>query len=104
MEITEHKTGKQRTVHLPAALLWECRLYASLHRGERLIDCDRSTIYRAVHQMSERLGWAHISAHSVRKLYARTYARKYGAEAAQRELGHDSLATTMLYLHDDVGE
>lgn len=101
MDIRERKTGKTRRVHLPAALVWESRLYGSLHRGAELITCDRSTIYRAVHSQALRLGWANVSAHSVRKLYARAYARKYGIAATQRELGHESIATTLLYLHDD---
>ena len=38
--------------------------------------------------------------HSIRKLYARQYCRAHGLAATQRELLHDYLSTTMLYVLD----
>lgn len=100
MTVKEQKTGKTRTVYLTAALVKECALYASMHRGVRLFNCNRSTIYRSVHRTALAFGWENISAHSARKSFARAYCKKHGIEATQRELQHESLSTTLIYLQD----
>lgn len=38
--------------------------------------------------------------HSIRKLYARRYCAAHGLAATQRELQHDYLSTTLLYVLD----
>lgn len=100
--VRERKTRKYRYIMLSPALVWEMSLYAGLHGGDYVIDCDRSTIYRQVHGIAQALGWQHISAHSVRKLYARSVARCGGVRAARQALGHTDVGTTMMYLHDDT--
>ena len=100
MVVKEKKTGKTRTVYLTAALVRECAIYASMHRGLKLFNCDRSTIYRSVHRTALAFGWENISAHSARKSFARAYCKKHGIEATQRELRHESLSTTLIYLQD----
>lgn len=100
MVVKERKTGKTRTVYLTAALVRECAIYASMHRGLKLFNCDRSTIYRSVHRTALAFGWDNISAHSARKSFARAYCKKHGIEATQRELRHESLSTTLIYLQD----
>lgn len=100
MVVKERKTGKTRTVYLTAALVRECAIYASMHRGLKLFNCDRSTIYRSVHRTALAFGWENISAHSARKSFARAYCKKHGIEATQRELQHESLSTTLIYLQD----
>ena len=101
MTVREIKTGKSRTITIPSALLKEMQLYASLHKGSRLIIAHRSTIYRSVHKRALQLGWPCISAHSARKAYARAYARTHSLRATQKEMQHSTLGTTLLYLHDD---
>lgn len=100
MTIKEQKTKKTRTVYLTKPLVQECAIYASLHRGVKLFNCNRSTIYRSVHRTALKFGWKNISAHSARKAYARAYAKKHGIEATQRELQHSSISTTLIYLQD----
>lgn len=100
MVVKERKTGKTRTVYLTAALVRECAIYASMHRGLKLFNCDRSTIYRSVHRTALAFGWENISAHSARKSFARAYCKKHGIEATQRELRYESLSTTLIYLQD----
>lgn len=100
MTVKEQKTGKMRTVYLTDALAKECVIYASLHRGLKLFNCNRSTIYRSVHRTALKFGWQNISAHSARKAYARAFAKKNGVEATQKELRHSSLSTTLIYLQD----
>lgn len=100
MTIREKKTKKIRSVYLTDALVKECAIYASLHRGMKLFNCNRSTIYRSVHRTALKFGWTNISAHSARKAYARAFAKKHGIEATRKELRHSSLSTTLIYLQD----
>lgn len=99
MVITEQKTGKTRTVHLRPSTLKAAKAY-SRYSGTHLIDCDRSTIYRHIRQTAEQLGMSHISMHSIRKYYARRYYRAHGLASTQREMSHNYLSTTLLYLVD----
>lgn len=99
MTITEKKTGKTRKVHLRESTLKAAKAYAR-YSGKYLIDRDRSTIYRQVSQTAAELGMSHISMHSIRKYYAKRYYRAHGLAATQREMKHDYLSTTLLYLVD----
>lgn len=103
MKIVEQKTGKTRTVKLRKKTLEAARKYAK-YSGKYLIDRDRSTIYRQIHSTAEQLGMAHVSMHSIRKYYASRYYRAHGLAATQRELRHDFLSTTLLYLFDPYEE
>lgn len=101
IRVVERKTGKLRVVHLRPSTRRELRRYVQGRPAAApLIACNRSTLYRSIHDTALRLGMRRISAHSARKAYARAYARKHGAEATRRELRHDSIATTLLYLQD----
>lgn len=99
MAVTERKTGKRRKVTLRPSTLAAAKAYAK-HGGEYLIDCDRSTIYRRIRAAAQQLGYEHVSMHSIRKLYARRYCAAHGLAATQRELQHDYLSTTLLYVLD----
>lgn len=99
MSITEKKTGKTRKVHLRESTLKAAKVYAR-YSGKYLIDRDRSTIYRQVSRTAAELGMNHISMHSIRKYYAKRYYRAHGLAATQREMKHDYLSTTLLYLVD----
>ena len=100
MTVVEQKTKKKRTVTLTKALVRDCMIYAMQHKSLKLFTCDRSTFYRSLHHTALRFGWRNISAHSIRKTYARAYCRKHGMEATRKELRHDSIATTLIYLQD----
>lgn len=97
MKIKERKTGKQRTVHLKPATLKACKAFAA-HGESKLIPVNRSTIYRQIKKAAADLGYDHVSMHSIRKLYARNYCKAHGLAATQREMQHDYLSTTMLYV------
>lgn len=99
MRVIERKTGKSRTVRLRPATLKAAKAYAA-HGCDRLIPHAPSTIYRQIRRAAAELGMEHVSMHSIRKLYARQYCRAHGLAATQRELQHDYLFTTMLYVLD----
>lgn len=99
--VTEKKTGKLRAVHLRPTTRRELRVYtAGLPPDAPIINCDRSTLYRSIHDTALRLGMKNVSAHSARKAFARAFCRKHGLEATQRELRHAYLSTTLLYVSD----
>mgnify|MGYP001624240406 CR=1 FL=1 len=101
MWISETKTGKRRKIRLAPATLAAARLYAQGRRaGCRLIDADRSTIYRTISITARALGMEHVSAHSLRKYFAQKYCRKHGLEATRQELQHRDIMTTILYTTD----
>ena len=99
MRVIEGKTGKSRTVRPRPATLKAAKAYAA-HGCDRLIPHAPSTIYRQIRRAATELGMEHVSMHSIRKLYARQYCRAHGLAATQRELRHDYLSTTMLYVLD----
>ena len=99
MRVVERKTGKARRVRLKPATLKAAKAYAT-HGHDRLIPHAPSTIYRQIRRAASDLGMEHVSMHSIRKLYARQYCRAHGLAATQRELQHDYLSTTMLYVLD----
>lgn len=99
MLVTERKTGKSRRVRLRPATLKAAKAYAA-HGCDHLIPHAPSTIYRQIRRAAAELGMEHVSMHSIRKLYARQYCRAHGLAATQRELQHDYLSTTMLYVLD----
>lgn len=104
MRVRESKTGKERAVKLSADTLDAAISYAK-HGHAMLIPRNRSTIYRQIRHAANTLGMPHVSMHSVRKYYARQYCRKHGLDATQREMQHDYLSTTLLYVLDttDIG-
>lgn len=99
MQITERKTGKRRQVRLRPSTLAAARTYAG-HGQDKLLPYAPSTIYRQIRRAADQLGYKHISMHSIRKYYARQYYRAHGLAATQRELQHDYLSTTLLYVLD----
>lgn len=101
LTVRERKTGKTRQVSLSPDTIRAARAYHATHGLSRVIDRDRSTIYRQVRAAATSCGYRRVSMHSVRKLYARQYARAHGLAATQREMQHDYLSTTLLYVLDD---
>lgn len=99
MTVKERKTGKSRKVRLRPATLRACRAYAG-HGEDKLLPVNRSTVYRQIKRAAADLGLDHISMHSIRKLYARQYCRAHGLADTQREMQHEYLSTTLLYVLD----
>lgn len=97
MTVTERKTGKRRKVRLKQSTVRACQAYAG-RKDAPLLDVNRSTVYRQVRKAAAELGMEHVSMHSIRKLYARQYCRAHGLAATQKELQHDYLSTTLLYV------
>lgn len=97
MVVTERKTGKQRKVRLRPDTLKAAKAYAK-YSGRYLIDRNRSTVYRQIRAAAADM--PHISMHSIRKYYAKKFCAAHGLRATQRELQHDYLSTTLLYVTD----
>jgi integrase len=100
MEITERKTGKVRTVHLRPYTLALCRQWAATHSGDKLITCNRSTIYRHIVRAARKHNLTNVSMHSIRKFYATQYCKAHGLMETQKEMQHDYPTTTLLYVVD----
>jgi integrase len=101
IRVVEKKTGKTRVVHLRPATRRELLKYVQgRSQTDHIIRCNRSTLYRSIHSTALQLGMERISAHSARKAYAKAFARKHGLRAAQEELKHDYISTTLIYVHD----
>lgn len=103
LQICERKTGKTRVTHISSKTLGALRKYAAAHGrigNDAVISMDESTVYRHITAAAAKCGFEHISAHSFRKAYATDYCNKYGLAATQKELLHDNIATTLLYVYD----
>lgn len=98
MTIREQKTGKLRVVRLSAATYDETLAYLRTTESEMVIDCHRSTLWRAIAAAADAYGWSHVSPHSLRKLFAVEYCARYGLAATQKELQHKNVETTLRYL------
>lgn len=104
LSVTESKTGKRRTVRLPAALLAELRAQCGeywvfegrndprRHRTRQTVWADMVRAARALRLKPQ------ATPHSTRKDYA---VRKYHAcgniDTVRRALNHDNAVVTMLY-------
>lgn len=118
-EITliEAKTKKQRTVHLSSeareAILTSIKgkghpfgyLFPSKtsKTGQKRRKLHRSTIYRQFERAVERAGLSGngYTVHSLRKVYAhRLYDRTQSVSAVMRDLNHDRISTTLIYISD----
>lgn len=99
MTVTEKKTGKSRKVKLSSETYNFAKKYAK-YSGKYLIPLNRSTVYRHIKSAAEEMGLEHVSMHSIRKYYARQYCRAHGLAQTQREMKHDYLSTTLLYVVD----
>lgn len=118
--IREQKTGKNRSVILSSEALrailrqFNCNtpvkhhlkyLFASktARRAQKRSKLHRSTVQRHFSEAVKLAGLAGrgYTIHSLRKVYARRlYDRTGSALAVMRDLNHDNIGTTMLYLAD----
>ena len=114
MRVTERKTGKQRTVRLPAALLRDLQRMAGTYPS----DCawlfpgrdpakprTRQAVWQDVQRAARAVrlpGAVQCSPHSARKAYAvRLYQRTGDLARVQRDLKHSSPEVTILYAMAD---
>ena len=114
MRVTERKTGKQRTVRLPAALLRDLQRLVGTYAD----DCQwvfpgrdpaKPRTRQAVWQDVQRAARAvrlpasvQCSPHSARKMYAvKMYQRTGDLSRVQRDLRHSSPEVTLLYAMAD---
>lgn len=106
--IKEEKTGKSRLVYLPkdlrarllnqAGRVWvfEGRLDPKKHRTRQAVFKDLRRAAKAFRIT------AHVSPHSLRKVYAVEYFKRSGSlEKTRRLLNHSSEAVTMIYAMAD---
>ena len=107
--VREEKTGKTRTVRLPAELqaralacagqhyVFEGRLNGRRHRTRQAVFKDLRRVASAFRVRE------HLSPHSLRKIYAVNQYKKYGSlERVKQLLNHDQEAVTLLYAMADV--
>lgn len=107
--VREEKTGKTRTVLIPAELraraldcagqhfVFEGRLNGRQHRTRQAVFKDLRRVAAAFRVKS------HLSPHSLRKIYAVNQYKKYGSLQKVRQLlNHDQEAVTMLYAMADI--
>lgn len=116
LNLREAKTGKSRSVELTARAR---ALLAKRSAGKNSLSylfrsptkkitqkrqkIHRTTIYRNFSAAVRKAGLDGngYTVHSLRKVYARDLlARTHSIRAVQRDLNHDSLATTLLYVTD----
>ena len=109
LKFTAEKTDKPGKKILSAALVKELirngngKGYCFKHRTEPNRHRTRQTVWADVKKAAERAGIAgHISPHSARKTYGVKIFHDKGMNAAQAELQHDRLDTTMLYVFSDL--
>lgn len=109
--ITELKTGKKRRIYLNTKLLEKLKNRAVKHnlsdkdyvfakrKGEK--PPHRSTIWRQYKKVAKYVYKTdkHVSPHSSRKTYTMSKQAKMDLEQIQKKLGHENLATTLLYLY-----
>ena len=101
--VRESKTGKTRRIYWPADLWADLRRW----RGQEWVfpgrtDPSRHWTRQAVWKDVKRAAKAFrlsgtIAPHSARKTYAQQVAAKCGQKAAQRQLLHADMATTLVY-------
>lgn len=119
LTLREEKTGKERSVLLsdrareaikqqlatcgavsPLRYLFPARTKRAAQKRRKL---HRSTAHRHFSEAVKNAGFADCgyTVHSLRKIYARNLYKKTGsALAVQRDLNHDNLNTTLLYIAD----
>ena len=107
--IVERKTGKWRSIHMPDSLYDRLIDHAALHKSDwcfpAATDSDkpmsRDVIGAQLRRVNRLVAPQYtLSMHSARKIYAINLYRKTGDyNAVQRDLGHEHLSTTLIYIH-----
>lgn len=107
--IVERKTGKWRSIPMPDSLYDRLIDHAALHNSDwcfpAATDTDkpmsRDVIGAQLRRVNRLVAPQYtLSMHSARKIYAINLYRRTGDyNAVQRDLGHEHLETTLIYIH-----
>ena len=110
--ITEEKTLKRRTVHLPAKLRDELlsisgKIYVFENRYTALKHRTRQAVYKDIKRAAKAFRIkSNISCHTARKIYAVSeYKKDFSVARIKKLLNHSSEAVTMIYaIADELTE
>lgn len=110
--ITEEKTLKRRTVHLPAKLRDELlsisgKIYVFENRYTALKHRTRQAVYKDIKRAAKAFRiHSNITCHSARKIYAVSeYKKDFNVARVKKLLNHSSEAVTMIYaIADELTE
>ena len=103
LEITEQKTGKQRSFTVPLVIYQYIDNYCLRHginRTERIFPLTERAVQKQLALVCDALGYKGIGTHSFRKWYATEIYKNNGYDIAlvQRLLQHSSAAITQRYI------
>lgn len=103
LDITEEKTGKQRTFTVPHEVYSYMCDYATkngIPRTARLFSITERAVQKQLQKVTEYLGLSKISTHSFRKFFAtRIYENNnYNVVMVQKILQHSTAAVTQKYI------
>lgn len=103
LEITEKKTGKQRSFTVPLVIYQYIEVYClsnGIGRSERIFPLTERAIQKQLALVCDALGYEGIGTHSFRKWYATEIYKNNGYDIAlvQRLLQHSSSAITQRYI------
>lgn len=109
MPVCERKTGKWRIVNLSPELIRRLRANADIRHSpwcfsaptDAMRPLSRDTLGAMLRRVNDRIAPNYVLAmHSARKIYAINLYRRTGDySAVQRDLQHEHLATTLIYIH-----
>lgn len=103
LEITEQKTGKQRSFTVPLVIAQYIENYCLRHGikpADRIFPITARAVQKQLAIVCDYLGYENISTHSFRKWYATEIYKSNGYDIAlvQRLLQHSSAAVTQRYI------
>ena len=103
LDITEQKTGKQRSFTVPLVIYQYIENYClrnGIGRTERIFPLTERAIQKQLALVCDALGYSGIGTHSFRKWYATEIYKNSGYDIAlvQRLLQHSSAAITQRYI------
>ena len=103
LQITEQKTGKQRTFTVPLVIAQYIENYclrSGISSGDLIFPITTRTVQKKLKAVCDHLGYEGISTHSFRKWYATEIYKNNGYDIAlvQRLLQHSSAAVTQRYI------
>ena len=103
LDITEQKTGKQRSFTVPLVIYQYIENYClrrGIGRTERIFPLSERAVQKQLALVSDALGYEGIGTHSFRKWYATEIYKNNGYDIAlvQRLLQHSSSAITQRYI------
>ena len=96
LTIKEQKTGHIRSVLVTEK---QRQYIKSFDESERVFKMSRQAVYKYFKDLSKRLDIERVGTHSMRKKYCKNY--KKGIYNLQKDLGHEHLSTTLLYMFDE---